>query len=162
MSFSVNGQQHNTSAHKDTPLLYVLRSELNLKGTRFGCGEGHCGACKVIVDNRVARSCETLISDVHGKSVRTIESLLDGEIHPVVAAIVRHNAWQCGYCIAGIAMQATVLYESSKTYDRQAIAEALNDNFCRCGAHPRILDALADVCSDSSSAPSPHDDQART
>lgn len=145
MDFSVNGVLYNSNAAEDTPLLYVLRNDLNLKGTRFGCGEGHCGACKVIVDDRIARSCETPVSAVHGKMVRTVESLIAGEIHPVVSALVNHHAWQCGYCMAGIVMQATVLYESGEHFDRQAIAEALNDNFCRCGAHARILDALTEL-----------------
>lgn len=145
MDFSVNGVLHKSSAANDTPLLYVLRNDLNLKGTRFGCGEGHCGACKVIVDDGIARSCELPVSAVQGKSVRTVESLLTGDIHPVVSAIVKHHAWQCGYCVSGIVMQATVLYESGESYDRQAIAEVLNDNFCRCGAHPRILDALTEL-----------------
>jgi aerobic-type carbon monoxide dehydrogenase small subunit (CoxS/CutS family) len=147
MSFTVNGHLHNNTADEDTPLLYVLRNDLKLKGTRFGCGEGYCGACTVIIDNQVARSCDTPISAVRGKSVRSVESLLEDEFHPVIAAMVNHNAWQCGYCISGIIMQATVLYESGEKYDRPSIVAALNENFCRCGAHPRILDALTEVCS---------------
>ncbi|MBX2838471.1 MAG: 2Fe-2S iron-sulfur cluster binding domain-containing protein [Gammaproteobacteria bacterium] len=150
MKLTVNEQCRTSHAQEQTPLLYVLRNELNLKGTRFGCGEGHCGACMVLVDDRLTRSCDTPLSEVQGKKIRTVESLLEQKTHPIVKAISKHRAWQCGYCIAGIVMHATALYESETPYDRAEIAAALDDNFCRCGAHPRILDALVEALSQRS------------
>lgn len=129
-------------------MLYVLRNDLKLKGTRFGCGEGSCGACTVLVDGIATMSCDTPIEAVAGKSVRTIEDVLEEVSNPILMRMMETHAWQCGYCTAGIIMKAVAIHaiksnsESVAVTTRQDLAKELDGNLCRCGAHPRILDAL--------------------
>ena len=141
---SVNGEQQEVVVdYYDTPLLYVLRDALGLKGTRFGCGSGDCGSCTVLVDGRAVKSCELPVWSVEGKSVVTIEGIgtLD-HLHPVQQAILDFQAGQCGYCLSGIIMSAIALIEHDPNPDREKIVALLSSNLCRCGAHGRILRAI--------------------
>ncbi len=140
----VNGQSHRVSVdYDDTPLLYVLRDDLKLKGVRFGCGVGQCGACTVIVDGRAERSCELPVWSLEGKAITTIEGLGSAEaMHPLQRAILDGQAGQCGYCLAGIIMRAAALMGRDREPSREKLAAELEENLCRCGAHARILNAL--------------------
>lgn len=148
--FTVNGRQEQTGAPADTPLLYVLRNDLGLKGTRFGCGAGDCGACMVIVDGRAEKSCQLPVGGLGAASVETIESLLadaaDGTpSSPVIRALIARQAGQCGYCLSGIAMSVTAMLRSRPQLQPAEIGTALDGNLCRCGAHARILAAVLDA-----------------
>jgi nicotinate dehydrogenase subunit A len=139
----VNGQRRSVSAGPDTPLLYVLRNDLGLVGSRFGCGNGQCGACFVIVEGKAVPSCDTPLWSVAGKKVTTVEGLAKGgELHPVQKALLAEQAAQCGYCISGIAVAAAVLLSQNHNPSEQQIREALDRNLCRCGAHNRVVRAV--------------------
>jgi nicotinate dehydrogenase subunit A len=138
--FAVNGRDVSVATDPDTPLLTVLRDDLGLTGTRFGCGLGQCGACFVRVDGRVVPACDTPMWSVDGTSVLTIEGL--GESHPVQRAMIEEQAAQCGFCVSGIVMRAAALLESNPHPDEAAVAEALDRNLCRCGSHRRIVRAV--------------------
>ena len=142
MTITVNGRRHEVVAAPDTPLLYVLRNELELNGPKFGCGLAQCGACTVHIDGKPARSCSVPVSAVTGK-VTTIEGLGTAEKpHPLQAAFVAEQAAQCGYCINGMIMTAAAfLAQTPKPSDAQ-IRAALDGNLCRCGTHMRILRAV--------------------
>ena len=141
-AITVNGKAHEVSAAPDTPLLYVLRNELQLNGPKFGCGLAQCGACTVHIDGKPARSCSVPVSAVKGK-VTTVEGLGTPEKpHPLQAAFVAEQAAQCGYCINGMIMTASsFLAQNPKPSDAQ-IRAALDGNLCRCGTHMRILRAV--------------------
>jgi nicotinate dehydrogenase subunit A len=139
----VNGARHSVAAAPETPLLYVLRNELGLVGTRFGCGSGQCGACLVLVDGRAMASCDVPVSFVAGKTVTTIEGL--GGAHPVQRALERHQAAQCGYCMSGIVMSAVELLSREKSPSERQVRQALDRNLCRCGSHNRVVRAILDV-----------------
>jgi nicotinate dehydrogenase subunit A len=139
----VNGARHEVECAADTPLLYVLRNELGLLGSRFGCGSGQCGACFVLVDGRAMASCDLPLSFVSGKKVTTVEGL-KGE-HPVQKALERHQAAQCGYCMSGIVMSAVALLSSSKNPTETEVRSALDKNLCRCGSHNRVVRAILDA-----------------
>jgi nicotinate dehydrogenase subunit A len=142
-SLRVNSTTVEVSAGPDTPLLYVLRNHLGLKGTRFGCGLGLCGACDVIVDDRVVPSCDTPLWSVVGKDVRTVEGLsADGELSKVQRAFIDQQAGQCGYCVSGIIMTATALLETNPHPTERQVRAALDGNLCRCGAHNRMVRAV--------------------
>jgi len=139
----VNGEDRQVDADDDTALLYILRNHLGLKGTRFGCGLGVCGACMVLVDGRSIYSCDTPLWSVEGKDVTTVEGLRpDGEAHPVARAIVAHQAAQCGYCMSGIVVSAARLLSSNPDPSESEVRAALDDNLCRCGAHNRVVRAV--------------------
>jgi len=143
---TVNGTQLEVSSDPDTPLLTVLRDELGLVGTRFGCGEGLCGACFVRLGDAVVPSCQTPLWQAEGESVTTVEGLADGDgPHPVQRAILDRQAAQCGFCITGIVVRAAALLESEPDADPARVAEALDRNLCRCGSHQRIVEAIAAV-----------------
>ena len=143
MRLRVNGGFHDVAADPQTPLLYVLRNDLRLKGTRFGCGSGQCGACTVIVDGKAVQSCDVPVSAVEGKSVETIESL--GGSHLLQRSFVAEQAAQCGYCVSGILMSAKALLDAEPRADDARIRQALEGNLCRCGTHARILRAIRRV-----------------
>ncbi|HZN99568.1 MAG TPA: (2Fe-2S)-binding protein [Burkholderiales bacterium] len=143
MNLQVNGEQRSVQAAPDTPLLYVLRNELGLVGTRFGCGSGQCGACFVLVDGRAMASCDLPVSFVSGKKVTTIEGL--GATHPVQKALERHQAAQCGYCMSGIVMAAVALLSQEKSPSEDQVRRALDRNLCRCGSHNRVVRAILDA-----------------
>jgi aerobic-type carbon monoxide dehydrogenase small subunit (CoxS/CutS family) len=143
ISFTLNDKPVSLEVDGDRQLLWVLRTELGLTGTKFGCGEGICGACTVLVNNEDVRSCQTRIKDVQGAKVVTIEGLeKDGNLHPIQKAFVRHDALQCGFCTPGMIMKAHSLLTENPNPSRKDIIKSMEDNLCRCGAHPRILDAI--------------------
>jgi nicotinate dehydrogenase subunit A len=144
IELTVNGARHRVRAQDDTPLLYVLRNDLELNGAKFGCGLGQCGACTVIVDGEAVRSCSFPIALAVGKQITTIEGL--GTVdkpHPVQKAFIDEQAAQCGYCINGMVMAATALLQRKPTADDGEVRQALAGNLCRCGTHSRILRAIA-------------------
>ena len=139
----VNGGEHQVRAEPNTPLLYILRNDLKLKGTRFGCGEGHCGACTVLLDGRAAPSCDLPLWSASGHEVTTIDGLGGAEaMHPIQHAFIAEQAAQCGYCINGIIMAAKALLDRNPDPNDAEIAAALERNLCRCGTHVRILRAI--------------------
>ena len=141
--FRVNGADRIVAVPVNTPLLFVLRNDLELRGTRHGCAEGNCGACTVLLNGRPVTSCNTPLDAAAGQDVETIESLTAGEeSHALVSAVLAEQAGQCGYCLPGILMRAKALLADNPHRTRQEIAEALDENFCRCGAHNRILRAV--------------------
>jgi aerobic-type carbon monoxide dehydrogenase small subunit (CoxS/CutS family) len=139
----VNGSDHRISLERDRSLLYVLREELGLTGTKYGCGEGECGACKVLVDGVAVRSCLTPIGEVVGRSVTTIEGLATGdELNPVQQAFIDAGAFQCGFCTPGMIVAAASLLARNPRPTRAEIRAALDGNLCRCGGYLRILEAV--------------------
>jgi aerobic-type carbon monoxide dehydrogenase small subunit (CoxS/CutS family) len=141
--FRLNGKPAALSADPARRLLWALRTELGLTGTKYGCGIGACGSCTVIVDGKAARSCQTSIESIHGKVVTTIEGLeRDGKLHPLQEAFIEHGALQCGYCTPGMIMNAYGLLQQQPRASREAIAKAMEHNLCRCGAHQRIIAAI--------------------
>lgn len=145
----VNGSDHRVHTEEDTALLYVLRNHLGLKGTRFGCGLGVCGACLVLVDGRPAYSCDTPVWAVAGKDVTTVEGLGTGEDpHPVSRALVSAQAAQCGYCMSGIVVSACALLADNPDPSDAQVRAALDRNLCRCGAHNRVVRAVLDAAAE--------------
>ena len=143
MNLTVNGSVRSVDAKPDTPLLYVLRNELGLVGSRFGCGSGQCGACFVLVDGRPMASCDMPASFAEGKKITTIEGLgSNGELHPVQRALIAEQAAQCGYCMSGIAVAAAALLASNRKPTEQQVREALDKHLCRCGSHNRVVRAV--------------------
>jgi nicotinate dehydrogenase subunit A len=143
MKLKVNGREHEVTADVKTPLLYILRNDLGLKGTRFGCGTGHCGACTVLMDGKAVQSCDTPLWSVEGREITTIEGLGTREKpHALQQAFLDEQAAQCGYCIDGIIMSAAALLQRSKNPTEEEIVKALERNLCRCGTHVRILRAI--------------------
>jgi nicotinate dehydrogenase subunit A len=139
----VNGADREVSAEPNTPLVYLLRNDLGLKGTRFGCGSGHCGACTVLVDGSAVQSCDTPLWSAAGRSIATIDGLGSAERpHPLQQAFLDEQAAQCGYCINGIMMSAEALLRQNHDPSDAEIAAALDRNLCRCGAHNRIVRAV--------------------
>jgi nicotinate dehydrogenase subunit A len=139
----VNGSTVSVTADGDTPLLDVLRNHLGLTGTKFGCGQEQCGCCMVLVDNRPEKSCGKALSTLAGREILTIEGLgARDRPHPLQAAFLDEQAGQCGYCLAGILISAKALLDRNPSPSRAQIAEALDDNICRCGSHNRILRAV--------------------
>ncbi|WP_306397030.1 (2Fe-2S)-binding protein [Telluria beijingensis] len=139
----VNGKQHAVDTDPDTPLLYVLRNELALNGAKFGCGLGQCGSCTVIMDGKPAMSCLVPVSAVGARAVRTVEGLGDARTPGVLQqAFIDEQAAQCGYCIAGMIMQATALLEKTPAPTDAQIRAHMSPNLCRCGTHMRILRAV--------------------
>ena len=144
--FELNGKPVTLNTDADRTLLWVLRTDLELTGTKYGCGEGLCGSCTVLVDGSAVRSCRTSLKDVSGKSVTTIEGLAHGEtLHPVQQAFLEHGGFQCGYCTPGVIMNAVALLGKNPHPSRAAIFEGMEDNLCRCGAHQRIVAAIEDA-----------------
>jgi nicotinate dehydrogenase subunit A len=143
LEIDVNGERRSVSAAPETALLYVLRNDLGLPGTRFGCGSGQCGACFVLVDGRAMASCDLPASFVEGKKVTTIEGL--GGEHPVQKALERHQAAQCGYCMSGIVMAAVALLSKTAKPSEEQVKQALDRNLCRCGSHNRVVKAILDA-----------------
>jgi nicotinate dehydrogenase subunit A len=142
-SLTVNGLRHEIDAEDDTPLLYVLRNHLGLKGTRFGCGVGLCGACFVLADGHPICSCDTPLWSVGDKSIRTVEGLgADGEPHPVARALIAGQAAQCGYCMSGIVVAAAALLAANPDPTQAEVRAALDTNLCRCGSHNRVVAAV--------------------
>lgn len=139
----VNGKRHAVSAEPETPLLYVLRNDLKLKGARFGCGLGQCGACTVLVDRRPVQSCDYPLSAAADKDITTVEGLaVNGKLHPLQQAFIAEQAAQCGYCATGFIMSAKALLDANPRPTDAQIRAALKGNLCRCGTYQRILRAV--------------------
>lgn len=145
-TFQLNGRSFTVRARESTPLLYVLRNDAGLRGARFGCGSGACGACTVLIDRRAQTSCDLPVASVSGRSVETIEGVTGPDKHhPIVAALIAEQAGQCGYCLPGIVMRLKALFDDVPHPTRDQIAQSLDGNLCRCGAHQRILRAAMKV-----------------
>jgi len=142
-SLSINGKTHEIDGEAGDSLLSVLRYELGLTGSKFGCGEGHCGACTVLVDGQAVRSCVTRIGALSGKPVTTIEAIAQGDrLHPVQEAFLEAEAFQCGYCTPGMVMATIGLLKTVPNPTDQDIARVMDRNVCRCGTYPRIVQAV--------------------
>ena len=143
LTLTVNGQERKISTDSDRPLLEVLREDLQLTGTHYGCGEGQCGACTVLVDGKRTFSCKTAVSRADGKSVQTIEGLAKGEqLHPVQQAFLDESAFQCAYCTSGMIMAAVALLNDNPKPTEAQIIAGMNKNICRCCSYTTILKAV--------------------
>lgn len=139
----VNGVEHLVDVTPDQKLLYVLRDYVGLTGTKYGCGEGQCGACTVLIDGKATRSCLTPVALAAGKQITTIEGLeQNGQLHPVQEAFLKAEAFQCGYCTSGAILSAVALLNNSPHPTDQQILASLEGNVCRCGTYPHILEAV--------------------
>ena len=139
----INGRSHEIDGDPADSVLSVLRSDLGLTGSKFGCGEGYCGACTVLVDNQITRSCTLRLGAVAGKPITTIEGLADGDrLHPVQEAFLEAEAFQCGYCTPGLVMATIGLLRTTPDPTDQDIAKLMDRNVCRCGTYPRITQAI--------------------
>jgi len=143
VKFELNGKQVEANTEQNETLLWALRTQFNLTGTKYGCGEGYCGSCTVLINDEPVRSCVTPLEDVDGAKVVTIEGLADGEkLHPVQQAFVDHDALQCGYCTPGMILNAVSLLKNNPEPTRKEIINGMDGNLCRCGAHTRIIMAI--------------------
>jgi isoquinoline 1-oxidoreductase alpha subunit len=140
--FVINGRKVEVDAEVDTPLLWIIREQLKLTGTKFGCGIAQCGACTVHVEGKAVRSCQTFLEDIVEKKVTTIEGLSTNADHPLQIAWIAEQVPQCGYCQSGQIMQAAALLNSNPRPTRQQIVDGMDGNICRCGTYPRILKAI--------------------
>ena len=146
MKLTVNGEAVDVQAEPERSLLSVLQHELELTGTKYGCGEGNCGACTVLLDAEPVRSCITPFASASGRSVTTIEGLAEGDqLHPVQQAFAEHSAFQCGYCTPGFIISSVALLNRQPAPSDDEIRGALNGHICRCGAYVRILEAVKDA-----------------
>jgi nicotinate dehydrogenase subunit A len=142
-SFDVNGRPVSVTSDGTTPLLSVLRDELNLRGSKFGCGTEQCGACMVLIDGKPEYSCSREIATVVGRSITTVEGLAgNGGLHPLQQALLDEQAGQCGYCLSGILISAAALLARNPTPSRADIISALDPHLCRCGIHNRVIRAV--------------------
>lgn len=143
IKFKLNGKSTEITTEPNQTLLWVLRNQVELTGTKFGCGSGFCGACTVLINREPTRSCMLPVSDISGKEVITIEGLArNGKLHPLQQAFMDHDALQCGYCTPGMIMTAAGMLMKNPAVTRQEIIDGLEENLCRCGAHTRIIDAV--------------------
>jgi aerobic-type carbon monoxide dehydrogenase small subunit (CoxS/CutS family) len=146
LRFRLNGHPTSLDTDDSRKLLWVLRTDLGLTGAKYGCGAGACGACTVLLDGKAVRSCITPVSAARDRDVTTIEGLAQGDtLHPLQEAFVEHGGFQCGYCTSGMILTAAAFLRENPAPGREAIAARLEHNFCRCGAHTRILDAVEAV-----------------
>lgn len=141
--FKLNGKSKSLTVDRERMLLWVLRTDFGLTGTKYGCGEGFCGACTVLVNNEAVRSCQFPVEDIDGKEVISIEGLTkNGKLHPLQEAFVKHDALQCGFCTPGMIINAVSLLRKNPNPTRKDITDGMEDNLCRCGAHTRIVQAI--------------------
>jgi aerobic-type carbon monoxide dehydrogenase small subunit (CoxS/CutS family) len=146
MELLINNKQYSYPGDADESLLYVLRNHFDLTGSKYGCGEGACGACTVLVNGVATRSCITQVRSLEGKSITTIEGLeKDGELHPVQKAFLKVDAFQCAYCAPGMVMSAVSLLEKNPKPSEQEIIRSMQGNICRCGTYPKILEAIQEA-----------------
>ena len=141
-NLTINGQSHYVDAEPDTPLLWVIREDLQLTGTKFGCGIAECGACTVHVDGQAMRSCSVSVGDVEGSTITTIEGLHHADQHPVQQAWIEDQVPQCGYCQSGQIMQASALLARNPDPTKEEIVDAMDGNLCRCATYFKIVDAV--------------------
>ena len=150
VKLNVNGAEHSVTAEADTPLLYILRNDLKLMGTRFGCGLGQCGACNVLIDGNNVSSCDTPLWAAVGKRITTIEGLGTSErLHPLQQAFIDEQAAQCGFCANGIIISAKALLDKNPNPNEDEIRAALDRNLCRCGTHNRVIRAIQRAVGDA-------------
>jgi nicotinate dehydrogenase subunit A len=145
IELDVNAARRRVETEADRSLLSVLRDDLDLTGTKYGCGEGQCGACTVLIDGQATRSCLTQVGAIAGKKITTIEGLSQGKLHPLQEAFLETGAMQCGYCIPGMIMSGAGLLKKNPNPTEAEIIRAMEGNVCRCGTYPRILAALRRV-----------------
>jgi carbon-monoxide dehydrogenase small subunit len=146
ISFTLNGKRRSLTVDTDRKLLWVLRTDLGLTGTKYGCGENYCGACTVLIDGEAVRSCQIAVKEVRDREVITIEGLAGNRtLHPVQQAFVNHDALQCGYCTPGMILTAAAYLKRKPNASRNDIIGAMDDNLCRCAAHKRMVEALEEV-----------------
>ena len=145
--FKLNGQPKSLTFDRERMLLWVLRTDFGLTGTKYGCGEGYCGACTVLVNNEAVRSCQFSVEDADGKEILTIEGLAkNGTLHPLQKAFAENGAFQCGFCTSGMIMTAYGLLLKNPKMTRAEIIEGMEQNLCRCAAHKRIVQAIESLC----------------
>jgi carbon-monoxide dehydrogenase small subunit len=143
LKIKLNGNPVSLEAEGDMRLLWLIRTDLGLTGTKCGCGEGFCGACTVLINGKAARSCQVSVWEIQGKELMTIEGLArQGNLHPLQKAFVDHGALQCGFCTPGMILNAYALLLENSEPKQEEIIKAMDGNLCRCGAHPRILLAI--------------------
>lgn len=141
--FTLNDKPVSIDVDDERTLLWVLRTDLGLTGAKFGCGEGLCGACVVLVDDEAVPSCQMTVGEAAGSEIKTIEGLsTNGDLHPIQKAFVQHDALQCGFCTPGMILKAHSLLASNPNPTRDQIISGMDDNLCRCGAHVRIIQAI--------------------
>jgi aerobic-type carbon monoxide dehydrogenase small subunit (CoxS/CutS family) len=146
ISFTLNGTPTRVTTDDERMLLWILREDLGLTGTKYGCGEALCGACTVMVENEAVRSCSTPLKAVAGKRVLTIEGLSqNGRLHHIQEAFLKHHAFQCGYCTPGMIMNAYALLQQTPHPTREQILHQMDGNLCRCGSHVRVVDAIQEA-----------------
>jgi aerobic-type carbon monoxide dehydrogenase small subunit (CoxS/CutS family) len=146
IEFTLNGKPQSLAVDSERMLLWILRTDLGLTGTKFGCGEGFCGACTVIVDDEAVRSCQLPARLVKGKKVMTIEGLAkNGKLHPLQKAFIAHDALQCGYCTSGMILTAYSLLLKNRRPELKDIKDHLEGNLCRCGSHNRVVKAIQEA-----------------
>jgi aerobic-type carbon monoxide dehydrogenase small subunit (CoxS/CutS family) len=143
ISFSLNGKSFTLNEDPDRSLLWVLRTDFGLTGTKYGCGEGHCGSCRVLIDDEALPSCQLSLADVNGRSVTTIEGLSkNGILHPVQLAFIDEEALQCGYCTPGMILTAVAMLRKNTMPSEAEILDVMDGNLCRCGSYKRIVQAV--------------------
>jgi carbon-monoxide dehydrogenase small subunit len=143
INFMLNHKKVQITADGDLKLLWILRTRFGLTGTKYGCGEGHCGSCTVLIDEEAERSCLVSLKEISGKEVVTIEGLAKGEgLHPLQQSFIEHEALQCGYCTPGMILTAASFLKKNPTPSRSQIIREMDDNLCRCGSYDRIVDAI--------------------
>ena len=143
IKFNLNGNPVEMTVDSARTLIWILRIDLGLTGTKYGCGESYCGACTVLVNNEAVRSCQLTVNDIRGKEVITIEGLANnGVLHPLQKAFMDHSALQCGYCTPGMILNAFSLLKKNPRPSHSEIIESMDDNLCRCGAHKRIIKSI--------------------
>jgi aerobic-type carbon monoxide dehydrogenase small subunit (CoxS/CutS family) len=143
IKFTLNDKSVSLSVDVERKLLWVLRTDLGLTGTKYGCGEGHCGSCTVLINNESVRSCNVPLKNINGKEIITIEGLeKNGNLHALQKAFIEHDALQCGYCTPGMILNSLGLLIKNSHPTREEITEAMNDNLCRCGSYGRIIKAI--------------------
>jgi len=148
IELQINGTKHKVEADAERSLLSVLRDELNLTGTKYGCGEAQCGACTVLLDSKPIRSCVTSVSRVEGKQILTIEGLeKNGQLHPLQQAFLKADAMQCSYCTSGMILSGVALLTQNPNPTKAEIITYMNGNVCRCGAYSRIIEAIQTAAS---------------
>ena len=144
--FKLNDKSLSLTVDGERMLLWVLRTDLGLTGSKYGCGEGFCGTCTVLVNKKAVRSCQLPVKDIKGKEVMTIEGLAkNGELHPLQKTFIKHNAMQCGYCTSGMILNAFALLIKNPQPSLKEIIQSMDDNFCRCGSHTRIIQAIQEA-----------------
>jgi aerobic-type carbon monoxide dehydrogenase small subunit (CoxS/CutS family) len=146
MELNINDKSYTVKTGGDESLLTVLRNHLDLTGSKYGCGEGSCGACTVLIDGKAARSCITRAEAAVGKKITTIEGLaLEGKLHPVQTAFLNADVFQCAYCAPGMVMSAVSLLQKNANPSEQEIIQSMQGNICRCGTYPRIIKAIREI-----------------